>query len=120
MLSRLVSPHRNLDGEGLRRRNNRSKHANQVVPMGTTSPRSHTDRNFALDAPSLCPRGDYIWRLVGRERQRNDRLALVNVHSHMKQFGKDFIEPLAHHRPPVSWVNVTRLGELVRLLVHTD
>ena len=55
MLSRLVSPHRNLDGEGLRRRNNRSKHANQVVPMGTTSPRSHTDRNFALDTPSLCP-----------------------------------------------------------------
>jgi hypothetical protein len=72
--------------------------------MGTASRRSHTDWNFTLDAPFLRTRGDHIRRQVGREGQRSDCLALVDVHSHVKQLGKDFIEPLAHHSPPVGWV----------------
>jgi hypothetical protein len=103
-----------------RQADRRQEQAKQLVAMSAARTSRHTDWRLPFDPALFAADGDHIGSLISRKCQHGYCSTLAKMNSDVKHVWSGFIEALAHSRPPVRWINLAGLGELVFLLVKAD
>ncbi len=103
-----------------RRVDRRRKHSYYLSPSSRPGVRRFPPRDLFLRQP--VGQLDYIGSLIGREKQADHRVAVIDVNNNMTHIGGNVVETTLNLRPPTSDVDILLRGgvRLTRLLLDAN